>query len=54
MQVLAPRPSAASVKTYERSESIVAFAFLNLSQVFTNNCPQLSKAKSKRTSETSS
>ena len=30
MQVLAPRPSAASIKTYERSESIVAFAFLNL------------------------
>ena len=39
MQVLAPRPSAASIKTYERSESIVAFAFLNPCPVFANNCP---------------
>ena len=28
MQVLAPRPSAASIKTYERSESIVALLLL--------------------------
>jgi len=27
MLIFAPRPSAASIKLYERSESIVAFAF---------------------------
>ena len=50
MQTLASRPSEARIKTYERSESIVAFAFLNPQQVFAKNCPQPSETRSKRTS----
>jgi hypothetical protein len=40
MQAYAPRPSEASIKIYERSESILAFAFLKSQKVFAKNCPK--------------
>ena len=39
MQTLAPRPSEASEKNYERSEFIVAFAALASQTGITKNCP---------------
>ena len=39
MQAYAPRPSEASIKIYERSESILAFAFLK-SQKYLQKLPQ--------------
>ena len=40
MQAYAPRPSKASKKLYERSESILAFAFLKSQKVFAKKLPQ--------------
>jgi hypothetical protein len=40
MLAYAPRPSEASLKIYERSESILAFAFLKSQKVFAKNCPK--------------
>lgn len=40
MQAYAPRPSEASIKIYERSESILAFAFLNPRKQSSKNSPQ--------------
>ena len=40
MQAYAPRPSEASIKIYERSESILAFAFLKSQKVFAKKLPQ--------------
>ena len=53
MQTLAPRPSEASKKAHERSEFIVAFAFLNPCPVFANNCPTTEQSEVKNTSEAS-
>ena len=40
MQTLAPRPSEASEKNYERSEFIVAFAALVSQTELAKNCPK--------------
>ena len=40
MQTLAPRPSEASEKNYERSEFIVAFAELVSQTGIAKNCPK--------------
>ena len=40
MLAYAPRPSEASLKIYERSESILAFAFLNPRKQSSKNSPQ--------------
>ena len=39
MQAYAPRPSEASIKIYERSESINLLLLLEFMQIFANNCP---------------
>ena len=50
MQAYAPRPSEASIKIYERSESILAFAFLKSQKVFAKTAPKPSETRSKSTS----
>ena len=51
MQAYAPRPSEASIKIYERSESILAFAFLKSQKVFAKKtAPKPSETRSKSTS----
>ena len=48
MLIFAPRPSEASIKTYERSEFIVAFAW-NSQTILTQNCPQTEQSEVKMT-----
>lgn len=48
MQAYAPRPSEASIKIYERSESILAFAFLKSQKIFANNCPLTEQSEVKK------
>jgi hypothetical protein len=43
MLAYAPRPSEASLKIYERSESINLLLLLEFMQIFANNCPNRAK-----------
>ena len=47
MQAYAPRPSEASIKIYERSESILAFAFLKSQKYLQKTAPKPSETRSK-------
>ena len=50
MQAYAPRPSEASIKIYERSESILAFAFEITKSICKKTAPKPSETRSKNTS----
>ena len=51
MQAYAPRPSEASIKIYERSESILAFAFFEITKsICKKTAPKPSETRSKSTS----
>ncbi len=48
MQAYAPRPSEASIKIYERSESINLLLLLEFMQIFANNCPLTEQSEVKK------
>ena len=53
MQKFEPRPSEASIKLYERSEFIVAFAFWTLDNINRKTAPKRAKRVQNVTSEAS-
>ena len=48
MLAYAPRPSEASIKIYERSESINLLLLLEFMQIFANNCPLAEQSEVKK------
>ena len=48
MLAYAPRPSEASLKIYERSESINLLLLLEFMQIFANNCPLTEQSEVKK------
>ena len=48
MLAYAPRPSEASIKIYERSESINLLLLLEFMQIFANNCPLTEQSEVKK------
>ena len=48
MLAYAPRPSEASLKIYERSESISLLLLLEFMQIFANNCPLTEQSEVKK------